>query len=96
MGCDIHSLAQVRKNGKWVTVLQTVAGDHRNYDTFAVLADVRNGYGFAGCDTGDGFEPISEPKGFPSDFEVINGDRHPIEKNTPSSRDLSHCDAALS
>jgi hypothetical protein len=39
----------------------------RNYDLFAILADVRNGYGFAGCDTGDGFIPISEPKGLPED-----------------------------
>jgi hypothetical protein len=39
----------------------------RNYELFAILADVRNGYGFAGCDTGDGFNIISEPKGIPSD-----------------------------
>jgi len=30
----------------------------RNYNTFAILADVRNGFGFAGVDTGDGFKPI--------------------------------------
>jgi len=40
----------------------------RNYNAFAILADVRNGYGFAGCDTGDGFVPISTPKGFPDDM----------------------------
>jgi hypothetical protein len=34
---------------------------------FAILADVRNGYGFAGCDTGDGFKPIAEPRGLPED-----------------------------
>lgn len=39
--------------------------DGRNYDLFAMLADVRNGYGFAGMDTGDGFKPISQPKGIP-------------------------------
>lgn len=39
----------------------------RNYDLFAILADVRNGSGFAGCDTGDGYEPISMPRGLPSD-----------------------------
>lgn len=42
--------------------------DDRNYDVFAILADVRNGYGFAGCDTGDGFEPIAEPRGLPDDL----------------------------
>jgi hypothetical protein len=30
----------------------------RNYNTFAILANVRNGRGFAGLKTGDGFEPI--------------------------------------
>lgn len=39
----------------------------RNYDLFAMLADVRNGVGFAGCDTGDGFNPIATPKGLPDD-----------------------------
>jgi hypothetical protein len=39
----------------------------RNYDLFAMLADVRNGAGFAGCDTGDGFVPVADPKGFPAD-----------------------------
>lgn len=39
----------------------------RNYDLFAILADVRNGRGFAGCYTGEGFNPISEPKGLPKD-----------------------------
>lgn len=39
--------------------------DARNYSRFAILADVRNGYGFAGVDTGDGFRPISQPRGLP-------------------------------
>lgn len=37
----------------------------RNYDLFAMLADVRNGYGFAGVVTGEGFFPIDEPRGLP-------------------------------
>jgi len=39
----------------------------RDYDVFAILANVRNGYGFAGCDTGDGFIPIDMPRGLPED-----------------------------
>ena len=39
----------------------------RNYDLFAILADVRNGRGFAGISTGRGFEPISTPRGLPAD-----------------------------
>lgn len=40
----------------------------RNYDLFAMLAGVRNGRGFGGCDTGDGFIPISEARGLPYDL----------------------------
>lgn len=39
----------------------------RNYDWFAILADVRNGTGFAGCITGAGFDVIAEPRGVPED-----------------------------
>lgn len=39
----------------------------RNYSLFAILADVRNGVGFAGCDTGDPFVPIAAPRGLPAD-----------------------------
>lgn len=42
----------------------------RNYDLFAMLADVRNGRGFAGIVTGDGFNPISDPKGLPDDVSA--------------------------
>lgn len=43
----------------------------RHYDLFAVLADVRNGSGFAGVDTGDGFVPISPPRGLPDDMSPV-------------------------
>lgn len=39
----------------------------RNYDLFAILADVRNGRGFAGVPTGEGFYPIADPRGIPED-----------------------------
>lgn len=84
MGTDIHMACEVRKNGKWNLVTDkvflrswcldseveytSVPFDIRSYDTFAILADVRNGYGFAGCKTGEGFNPISEPKGYPDDM----------------------------
>lgn len=41
--------------------------NNRNYDLFAILANVRNGSGFAGVDTGDGFKPIDLPRGVPKD-----------------------------
>lgn len=40
----------------------------RNYNVFAVVGDVRNGSGFAGCDTGDRVEPIASFRGFPDDM----------------------------
>lgn len=43
-------------------------GTYRNYSAFAMLADVRNGSGFAGVDLGDGFEPIDKPRGLPNDI----------------------------
>jgi hypothetical protein len=48
-----------------------VAGDERSYDTFAMLANVRNGRGFAGIKTSDGFPFIAEPRGLPDDFEMV-------------------------
>lgn len=73
MGCDIHFwVERQRPDGQW-----ELAGeedydteDHpftiwRNYNLFSILANVRNGYGFAGVDTGEGFVPIAEPKGLP-------------------------------
>jgi hypothetical protein len=56
----------------------------RNYNLFAILADVRNGRGFAGVKTGEGYNPISMPKGVPDDasdtyqnqVEDWNGDGH--------------------
>lgn len=82
MGCDIHLYVEKRENGKWVHAQNhLLVGDDqvpdvpyeqkiysgRNYSLFAILAGVRNGIGFAGCDTGDGFKPICEPKGYPCD-----------------------------
>lgn len=56
----------------------------RNYNLFAILADVRNGRGFAGDDMGDGFVPVSMPKGLPGNVSANveacakrwNGDGH--------------------
>lgn len=70
MGCDIHSIGQVKKDGKWTTVIGRPGGDGRNYDSFAVLANVRNGSGFAGVRTGDGWPYIAEPRGLPKGLEL--------------------------
>jgi hypothetical protein len=62
----------------------------RNYDAFAILADVRNGRGFAGIKTGDGFKPIADPRGVPKDataeytkaVEQYGGDGHSHSHHT--------------
>lgn len=73
MGCDIHMFAEKKKNGKWKQMREEFRqdawggdgkyySDHpyegRNYELFALLADVRNR---------DGIKPFSEPKGIPED-----------------------------
>ncbi len=74
MGADIHSFAEVRKNGKWLRVEEPVFDDYgnekttepfgwRSYAVFGFLADVRN---YSHC------TPISEPKGLPDDSEWLN------------------------
>src|SRR4030095_14523751 len=82
-----ESLAKQAKSGDayYVRCAAVTWYDDRNYNTFAMLANVRNGYGFAGCDTGDGFQPISKPRGLPKDLsaEVLAiskdaGDEHDI------------------
>lgn len=45
--------------------------DDCHYDLFAVLADVRNGYGFAGVATGQAVTPIAAPRGLPDDLSVL-------------------------
>jgi hypothetical protein len=67
MGTDIHLAAEVFTEGRWQLV-ETELPDYRNYTAFAILADVRNGYGFAGFDTGEPVIPISEPRDFPDDL----------------------------
>ena len=44
--------------------------DARNYALFGILANVRNGWGFAGTPTGEAWEPIAENRDFPPDATV--------------------------
>ena len=41
---------------------------NRCYDLFAILANVRNGTGFGGCLTGNGWPSIAADRGFPCGF----------------------------
>jgi hypothetical protein len=73
MGCDIHPYVEVRKDGKWERSTVKVPSD-RDYWAFGKLANVRNGEGFAGCDTGDLVTPISQPRGLPDDTSIHDND----------------------
>lgn len=84
MGTDIHAIVQRREGDHWTNVDMTwpdrPSWDHpllrRSYNAFAILGDVRNGTGFAGIYTSDGFDPISSDRGFPSDFTAVGEDGH--------------------
>lgn len=80
MGCDIHFFVERKVDGGWVSCDKWERDDgyvsvkyedefygDRNYSLFAILANVRNGFGFAGTPTGTGFVPISQPRGIPED-----------------------------
>ena len=82
MGTDIHMVVQARRNNRWETV--ATGYDDRNYRLFAALANVRNGRGFAGVDTGDEIPYISDSRGFPSDFQVK-------DEMDMGYHDFSHC-----
>lgn len=82
MGCDIHIVVErQRENGAWERVWEhdydkpDAVGTpdifrNRNYDLFGILADVRNGVGFAGCVTGDGWPSIAPDRGIPLDSTI--------------------------
>jgi hypothetical protein len=60
---------------------KTTGGYHeRNYNLFAMLADVRNGTGFAGVDTGDGFVPLADPRGLPTDTSIRDTDTSDVDE----------------
>lgn len=85
MGTDIHGAFQRHDGNKWVDVESSYEFD-RHYQLFAVLAGVRNGHGFAGVVTGEVVTPISEPRGLPADF-VMMDDLHPDPAGNASHED---------
>ncbi len=76
MGCDIHSFAEVKREGKWQRETEQIFSPNdsfgkttepfgwRSYGMFGFLADVRN-YSRIPCITG-------EPRGLPDDSEYLN------------------------
>lgn len=71
MGTDVHGGFQRRKDesDEWEPVKTKWEMD-RDYHLFAILANVRNGHGFAGHPTGDSVMPITSGRGIPDDLKV--------------------------
>ncbi|MEQ1675052.1 MAG: hypothetical protein ABL876_00045 [Chitinophagaceae bacterium] len=80
---DSNDWYAIREITNWERVLEAKGSsggwsvtewyDNRNYNAFSVLANVRNGYGFAGVDTGDSWPYIQSGRELPEDAcpEVI-------------------------
>lgn len=79
MGTDIHAVFQVQRDGRWHDVASEWE-QWRNYELFAWLGNVRNGFGFAGVETFVPIEPLSDNRGLPLDFERCPDDdmSHPM------------------
>lgn len=69
MGTDIHGVFQKLTPHGWEDIPSNYE-QNRHYQLFAVLAGVRNGFGFAGVPTGEAVTPISMPRGLPDDFAL--------------------------
>lgn len=80
MGTDVHSVFQKKTPAGWEDV-ESKYDEGRHYALFAWIGNVRNGFGFAGVPTHDRIEPLSDRRGFPSDFEIVDEENHPIKSN---------------
>ena len=67
MGCDIHSQAEKRINGRWTRIDGLEPFDWRSYGMYAFLAGVRN-Y--------SAVTPLSEPRGLPDDVDYVEDAEH--------------------
>lgn len=85
MGTDVHSIFQKRTPGGWVDI-ESQYNEDRHYALFAWIGNVRNGFGFAGIPTHNRIEPLSDNRGLPGDFIVVDGEDHPIQSNAMRGR----------
>lgn len=83
MGTDVYSIIEVKKdvfldkhpelsssveaNQNWVQIPESPWKEERSYLLFSVLANVRNGYGFAGLARHVPLQPITNKRGIPDD-----------------------------
>jgi hypothetical protein len=69
MGTDVHAVIQKRTDKGWEPV-ESKWEQNRHYFLFSWLADVRNGFGFAGVKTYAPIKPIADQRGLPDDFNI--------------------------
>lgn len=88
MGTDVHSIIEVKKevflekhpelrhlvhpSQIWVQIPENPWAENRSYLLFAVLANVRNGFGFGGFFRHEPLKPITDQRGIPDDFSAID------------------------
>ena len=90
MGTDIHGRIQARWSIDREYQDEGPIEDDRNYKVFAMLAGVRNGFGFAGVETHVPIVPISQPRGLPEHLGIKETDweTSPASKRYFSSSDF--------
>lgn len=86
MGTDIHAVAQAFDGSRWRDVPFDEWDQDRHYELFAWLGNVRNGFGFAGIPIFDPIVPLSDNRGFPEDFEIVDDDTHPTNLASINAR----------
>ena len=91
MGTDVHASFQHKVRNKETGKEEWLFCDHkyegnRHYLLFSWLANVRNGYGFAGVDTGDGIKPLAMPRGLPDDVIFAVEPQHDYSYEDPAWR----------
>ena len=78
MGTDIHARLRVKTyNNEWEYHEVPFEFDCRNYDFFAILANVRNGYGFGGTARYADSKPVksfTDNRGLPEDLKKHEAD----------------------
>jgi hypothetical protein len=69
---DLSTILTLPTEDQQAKIFEYFAGnpENRNYMVFAYLADVRNGYGFAGCEIFNPIEPCFEGRGYPNNTSI--------------------------
>lgn len=89
MGTDVHAAFHYQATNEATGLKEWQFCEHsyegnRHYQLFGWIANVRNGYGFAGVDTGDAIKPVAEPRGLPDDCIYWPEPKHEYEYNDPA------------